>query len=312
MQMHFTSGFAAAREAHSLAYKALDDVPEDQEFVDGKWAAECDAEGEAMVAYLSHPAHTPAEISDKLRFMRERDINSGWSDHAAIMAQIERDLIELHRPCVSPAMHIAFGEWRNAYLIYNNQWQDEFTQKHSAAFLTLMAVPCCTPGDFIVKVYANQLGEHGSTWFGNAHPDTTPDSFPFELDDSALDEGKGSHDGAAEEAYARDIRECDLGRCLLMLGRVDFDAEAWLDAARRAHMTVHVVIQTEGTRVFCTGQPTGPSGERDGRRWNMCQALIAGGLGVLGQERRRAVMDMIERHHPQLVMDCRDMAGEAA
>lgn len=314
MRLQTTTGFSAAIEAHRVAYAAWNKVQDDPDIADfsPEDVAASEVESTTLDDLLGYPATTPAEIAAKLAFMREREA-SNWTGYPAWIEQIERELVELQRPCVSPAMHVAFADWRAAHALYNAHFgevtaqadEKAALQAYSAAFLAMMALPCITPGDFVVKVWANQLGEHGPTV-------QEPGGSLFELDDSDLTCALGSHDGAAEEAFARDIRECDLGRCLLMLGRVDFDAEAWFDAARRVGMFAHVIVQQDGSSVLWTGQPEGEITDRDARRFDMCQALLGAGMGIVGADRRHTVRSYIADSQPSFVMDCRKIVGEAA
>lgn len=313
MRIHITPGFSSALAAHAAANAAYDaHLDENEVGLDEELhGPHAKAESQALYAVLDYPATTPAEIAAKLSVMRDRGIDTCVNGYPGWMAQIERELIELQRPCVSPLMASTFEKWRDAHLAYHEDFEGEGnSERHSAAFLAMMAAPCSTPGDFIVKVYANQLGEHGSTYLGPGC-DNPPGAFPFELDDSRLDEGVGRHDAASETAFARDIRESDLGRCLLALGRIDFDAEAWFAAVRRAGM-VAMVIQTDGTQALWAGQPQGDVGERAAHRFDICQALLGAGMGVVGEERRASVIDFIASKHPDLVMDCRVQCEVAA
>lgn len=308
--------FAAIQYAHRAAYGRMDVLAEQgQEFdpATGVWAPGCNAESAAMNEFLAMPAHTPAEVGAKLAYMRDRDINDNWTEYVGWMAQIERDLIELQRPCVSPTMRDHFQEWRNDYAAYDADCDDESkSRRHSETFLAMMAVSCASAGDLIVKVYANQLLEHGGTWLGAGRSDNPLGAYMFELDTARLMEGMGDHDGAAEVAFARDIRHSDLGRCLLALGRIDFDAQAWVAAVRRAQLPFTVVIQPNGHRTLLTGERPGLVDDRHVERFDVCQGLIAGGLGTLGAERRAAVCAWVEENEPAMVIDVRDQLGDPA
>jgi len=312
MRFHITREFSAARSAHAAAYAAWDEISDnpDPQIADHSPEAKAasQAECEALDAVLSFGATTPAEIQAKLAFMREREIDSCATGHAAWMEQIERELIELQRPCVSPSMAQAFDAWREAWTTFIESPDDDHKARISGeTFIALMDAPCFTPGDFITKVYVNQLGEHGHTL-----GDEDAGAFPFELDQRHLTGSGGTHDDAAQVALARDIRECDLGRCMLALGRVDFDPADWVAAAQRAQMVVYVAIHRDGTRWLCTSEPDGDANEGHGDRFITCQALIAGGLGVVGQARRQAVIEHIIEHAPTLLLDCRECAEAAA
>lgn len=314
MRLYLTPGFIEAKSAHQAAYAAYHAYLDENEvgLEEELHGPHAQAESEALYTVLGYPATTSAEVGAKLSFMREREVET-WTGYAEWMAQIERELIELQRPYVSPEMAEAFNRWRDAYEAHQEDCEGaDLFGRHSAAFVALMEQACFTPGDFIVKVYANQLGEHGSTYMGPGLNYNAPGAFMFELDDESVGNGNGTHDVAAAEAYARDIRECDLGRCLRALGRVDFEAEGWFAAVRRAGMVAHVVIQTDGTKVLWTGQPQGEVDERAAQRFEICQALLGAGMGIIGQERRAAVIEFIISTHPDLVMDCHEQREAAA
>jgi hypothetical protein len=309
MRFHITADFSAARsefEQAARAYSACCDVPGitlDEEL----HGPESKAESAALDRLLGFPAATAAEIGAKLAFMREREAYC-WTGYPAWIEQIERELTQLQRPCVSSAMAQAFHDWSASWTAFVDDPDDGgMAEASAAAFLALMDVPCFTPGDFIAKVYVNQLGEHGYTC-------TSEDAggFLFELDQQNLTGSGGTHDDAAQIAIARDIRDCDLGRCMLALGRVDFDPAGWIAASRRAQMKVYVVIQHDGSHWLYTGEPDGEVDGGHGDRFFICQALIAGGLGVIGQDRRSAVIDYIIDHEPKLVIDCRQRVEAAA
>ena len=315
MRVHLTPHFQAVRSAHCAAYASWSEIASrpapwdaDQEAAEMNASA---AEDKAMERLVAFPALTPAEIAAKLAFIREREAWE-WNIFPDVMAQIERELVELQRPRVSPAMEQCFNEWRDAYeAFFCEVDSDETMKRHGRAFIALMEAPCVTPGDFIVKVYANMLGEHGSTSYGPDHPDNEPGAFHFEVDDALLDEGLGTHDGAAEIAFNRDISECDLGRCLLALGRVDFDAGAWLEAAQRAGMSASVVVQSDGSKQLWVAQPHAELAERGAKRAERCQALLGAGMGVIGAERCAALIAYLEQHQPRLVHHSAQALGSA-
>ncbi|QQV76508.1 hypothetical protein H5J25_13745 [Sphingomonas aliaeris] len=313
MQIHTTAEFAEKRAAYDQAYAAFDRLAVEGREWDAtskEWAPECKAEDDAMEALLMHPAATPTEVKEKLAFMLDRNIDAGWSDHhPRYMAQIQRDLIELQRPCVSPSVKALFENWRQARLTFEAVAaaepvdpiaETDLCLADAGAYIAMISAPCATPGDLIVKLYGEMLGEHG------------PTDFLFEVDQSDLTTACGSCDGAAQVAFVRDLLNCDLGRCLFMMGRVDFDAEDWIAATRRAHMRVHLVIQPDGARVLITSEPEDNLADYDHERFAACQALIAGGLGPIGYDRRVAIGAAIEVNHPEMLIDTRQALGLAA
>lgn len=304
MRFHTTITFSTARAAWEGAYAAHDRAAEQADRHSADHARETvaagDLEYETLETVLSMPAFTPGEVGEKLRIMRERGVDDSWTDdRPRYLAQIERDLIELQRPCVSPVLADAFLKWWLAYAASVNRYDDLdddglttiLCMKVSEAVVELMAKPCSTPGDVLLKQYVELLGENGAT--------KTSD---YEISVADLASGLGTNDGAAQEAAYRDLADTDLGCCLLELGRVDFSAELWLAAADRAGIEVRLVHQLDGTRALyksCNAMSGQSAADRE--REDRCHRLLAGGLKVLAKERVAAVLDVIEDTHQHLI-----------
>ncbi|KQO13258.1 hypothetical protein [Sphingomonas sp. Leaf242] len=307
MRFHTTPEFAARLTAWRDAYAAHDvfaddDPPRNED----RSAAEESAgklEYSTLEDFLIAPAFTPTEILRKLEVMRTRDVGAGWTDHyPRYMAQIERDLMEQQRPCVSPGMSQLFDVWREAVRAVNedHDGSDEHG-KHlgdaaSAAGLALHAAPCFTPGDFLTKVFVEMLGEHGGTNWG-----AEPGGFPFEIERRQLGEGLGINDGAAQEAYFRDLHDTDLGCCLMALGRLDFEPAAWLAAADRAGLAVTVVIGPDEGQALWVGMGGAGGGPVQIEREQRVQRLLTGNGGGFGTARSAAVGAYIVANEPSRI-----------
>lgn len=273
---------------HSQALTAWKDEPLDSE-----------AEYDALEHLLMLPASTSMEVLSKLYIILERGIDSGWADHfPRYMAQIQFDLINLWRPSVSPNIGAAFSVWaeRHVAICRDTIGDDEHDRKLSLAAdeaaRALMAVPCTAPGDFVVKVYVEQLNECGPLPNIEGNLD-----WPFLIDENAIEEDSyGRSEAEAKRAIIADIKESDLGRCMMALGRTDFDAETWIKASRRVGKGVRVTLDEDGSRSLYFSD-LGGSGIVD-----MLHRLTAGGLGEVSTQRCGAIADAIVANHPDLVL----------
>ncbi len=308
MRFHMTPAFSGALSSWKAAYadhdriasratgRLADCTPESKVASDREYAA--------LDALMLMPAATPGEVAEKFRIMTNRDFalcEDGIPSKFA--AQLERDLINLQRPAVSGPIAEAFAAWAEAHARFHttphpdDATGDALCNESSAAFCALMKMPSYAPGDLIAKLYANMLGEHGST----LRVDPDPSAFVFELDKTDLPAISGTCDSAAAVAFARDVADCDLGRCMIALGRVDFDAAAWLAAADRAGVTVQIVDEADNTSRLWIGEVDGETSAQDNERRFIVQALLAGGLGPVGAERRHDVEAAIRSERPHLV-----------
>lgn len=311
MRFHTTPQFAArltawreAYAAHDVFVEAGDDAPRGE---DRSAAAEAagDLEYSTLEDFLIAPAFTPTEILGKLTVMRTRDVGEGWTEHyPRYMAQIERDLMEQQRPCVSPCMSDLFDAWREAVRALNGDHSGSDTQiDHlsaalSAATLPLLTAPCFTPGDFMMKVFVEMLGEHGGTYWGAAQQHKDPGGFLFEIERRELTLGLGLNDGAAQEAYFRDLNDTDLGCCLMALGRLDFDPAAWLAAADRAGLPVTVVVGPDDKQALWVGMGGSGGDAVQIEREQRVQRLLTGNGGGFGTTRSAAVGAYIMANEP--------------
>lgn len=298
--MNYSTEWAQARAEHEIAYAAHDALAEAGDDNSPEALAASEREYETLFRALKMPAITPSDVSGKLLMIEERDINSGWSDHwPAILDRIHRDIAEMSRPSVSPRFAERFDVWRKAHRQhYDDTAGDDgsLCEASAEAFRLVMMAPCVTPGDFIAKAYMEALIEHGPTFLGEDNPDKG--QFCFEIDWSAL-HGEAGDWNSHSASVIRDLAGCDLGRCLIALGRVDFDAAGWIDAAHRARLAP-IVIDEGGKRGLFVGYPDGtsPADTKDELRQEIVEALLKDGYG---DERRRAVAAYIEASRPDLI-----------
>jgi hypothetical protein len=272
------------------------------------------AEYAALDALLLRPAATALEIREKLEIMRERGPlhpdNHCWHNLEEMLDRIQLDLTTIFRPNASPAMAMLFQEWAAARIANNafdggeGDADDGLVKAEDSAFESLITAPCTTPGDFIVKSYVDLIDSCGSPYESD---------WPFELNLEAGPPLDGNHDKLAFEARYRDIIETDLGRCMVALGRVDFDAEAWLKQAQREGKGVGVMLtdkgmfrdqETGGRAIYFTELGGPPESILD-----MLQCLTAGGLDAVSTARCAALADAIEENWPDLVHDAREKAA---
>lgn len=321
MQSNLTRQFAAARHAWEAAYASHDAIASDPDpMVDRSAEANAagDLEHETLLALLKMPAATPAEIGEKMRIMRSRGVDEGWTDYYPdIIAQIDRDLIEQQRPCVSRDIAKAF-EGYAASRILDAECEDTSDEaglvhmrRTRECFNAALALPCAAPGDFMLKAYLEaidgSLGAYETIRVPEGVAAVRWHEIQFDPAEIAPDSQYG--EVIAMLAMVDDLAACDLGRCLLALGRVDFDADAWLGAAERAQMPVNLVIQVDGSKGLWTGQRGGEITPLESGRWDACMALLGAGMGSVGADRRRAIGEAIEARHPALIFDARK-AGE--
>ena len=241
---------------------------------------------------LLHPSTTPAELQEKLTIMRKRGPlhleNLCWNerDITVYLDLIERDLMNMVRPNVSPAIAEAFDAWARAHELYwsRSDWPGDesasLCETEDTAAHALHAVSCTTPGDLLVKAYVELMGEYGAQGHG-------PEGLSFAIAETNINQ-------AVDRMKLRDILASDIGCCMTALGRTDFDAERWVAAARAHGKEVGLVI-TENGRQLSFGDPGGTGMPE------ILQRLTANGLRMLSRERCTAIAAEIEANHPDLV-----------
>jgi hypothetical protein len=243
MRLRTTAAYAAVKAAHTEAYRAIDAHGDDD-----PTEAQDKAETAALEAWTNYPATTVGEFKDKLAYAEQREMLY-WTGWHVERAGIMRDLDILARHPVS--LRDEFAAWRaatEAHLLCDTS--DEagsmaLCEASGEATRALLAAPCATPADFMVKTYANLHGECGSTWWG-PQMEAGWGSL-WDLDLKSFQGEKDLNDAWTRSAYL-DLDASDFGACLLAFGLLDFDASAWLDRASRVGLVAILAEQEDGSR----------------------------------------------------------------
>ena len=286
--------FARVQRAHAIAYTAYDAFAEAGQEHTMVGNAASTAEYEALDRMMTEPAQSPGDILAKLRIFLDREMY-GWDGprnpdaSATYRGILENDLRSLMRPCVSAEMADAFERWADAWQAFHDAEYDsedklpfDVIHTESMAWGNVMSIPCSTPGDFLAKAYVDLLQDVGA-W---------SDGFPFQIK-GAFEQEEGVQD--ANAFLYDDLRNCDLGRCMLALGRIDFDAKAWIEATVAVGGQFKVMIDPSG-RTFWQGMDPDNQTDHAKARHRMLQELIGGEFHV---ERTKAVCDLVEAHYPE-------------
>lgn len=298
--------YAAALQRWNNAYAAWDVLAEagtDYDPATDTWAPESDAEYQALDALLLGPAANAADIISKLDVIQQRAVTE-WDDYPKFIERIRADLMELTRPGVSPEMAAAFERWAEVHdrWIRHEGELDEtpFLEENTQAFEGVMGLTCATPGDMIVKVYVEAVDNIGSTFYPRDEAERLG-GFPFEPDLVQRQAGTDYREDRFQEQMLADLRDCDLGRCMIALGRLTFEPAAWIAAVERAQSSVRLVYQAGGTRdlVLAPAAVKEPH-PRHQERYAIADALIAGPDRL---ERERAVIEYIEASRPDLIVE---------
>jgi hypothetical protein len=301
MRYSMSPRFARVQRSHAIAYTTQDAFASagEDETICGRAAS--DAEYTALDAMMLEPAQSAGDVLAKLKVFLDREMYN-WDgprapDAAATYrALLERDLTLLLRPVVSTEMAQAFEAWAAAWQALHDAEYDEegenagnlpiaTTHAEAAAWGELMAVPSATPGDFIAKTYVDILQDIGG-W---------TDGFPFQIK-SEFDQSEGVQNGSA--FLYDDIRNCDLGRCIMALGRVEFDAKAWIEATITVGGDFKLMVDLSADHARTLWQKADCNSARkcDRERHRMLQELIGGQFHV---ERFKAVCDLIDQEYPE-------------
>lgn len=300
MQLAFTFDFAAARSEERAAFEAFDALARSERVDEPKstaagqrWDAACDR-------LLSTPAGTAAGLGEKLALIEGREM-AGWKDWSRHRDAIARDLLELRRPAAT--LHEPFGAWRAAFLAYGTGCDqssigDDAEQRKTAlcdttaqAFHALLAAPCASPGDFMLKVYVD-----GLQTLGRVEPGS------WDIDIAQADHVTIFHDAWQRSAY-RDLDQSDLGACLLAFGRLDFSASDWIERALALNVLLDVHGAGAGQVSLRINHHHPGQCERRQRERRRLTRLLA-----FDPSRTIAVGEAILRDWPQLV----DQAAHAA
>lgn len=305
MRYSHSKEIAALRDAFTAAETKANDLFDAVEMDrdNAAFIAAQNAESDALAALFSHPAENAGDVLIKIRLYMDREIY-GWDGERArganktCIAAIENDLRDLNRPRVSGRVAEAFGTWAAAWIAMGEVAEDddagtvEALANVSGAERALWALPCASPGDYIAKDFVDQMGEQGP------EPGTA-----FMIKDWSDD-----HEIDGKPAVA-DLEDCDLGRCMMALGRTDFDAEAWILAMKAVggHFKLMIDRSDNDARSFWQGEGISDSATKgEQKRHRLLQMLIGGEFHV---ERTKAVCDLIASDYPEHQMSANQKAA---
>lgn len=311
MKLMYSTTWTEAAARADAAYTAYETRADKEDDTTPEMDAASQAEVQVMMALLRDtPARTPLDLADRMARLTKREIDSGWDDWPAITARIQRDLEEMARPAPSPEIAGAFAAYLEArgaeedtVRYPTDRDMDVACEATSAAFNALMALPCGTPGDLIVKVYVDRVDEHNT--HRSARPDAPASGSLTEVDLAELREGEPNSDyrvDRARIAVFRDILDTDLGRCMFALESIDFDASAWVRGARRAGIAFYVVVQQDGREGLYIGEPDEPLGQQPKALRDALVALIS---AFRAKERTGLVIQEVVANHPDLLVHAR-------
>lgn len=246
MRFHITKNFSECRSAYEKAlshYKEYDD--EGPGAFEREWAADS-ALTAAEIQYFNCDAYTAHEVHLKLldAFGRGRAV-CGVEDFYRIPA-MNADFARVKRLSPSEEIARAFDAFREVEIEWHNDPEaleetDEAlrcAEQRIKLYSAVLATPCTTAGDFILKQWLRLRSDHG-------HMDTPSfrEQGTANLWDIRLNDHDESHiDSMGRQATYDDIASTDLGANLLAYGKPDFDASAWMDAAMRIGMPVNLTL----------------------------------------------------------------------
>ncbi|NVD43476.1 hypothetical protein [Qipengyuania atrilutea] len=305
MRFHYTGEFSAACEQYdkaSEAYSTFDDTGDD--------AAEREKEcGDALTLaegpFFDAKAYTPFEVLKKLDRAAERarddfDIRDYYSLDA-----IRSDLDRLKRNEPSPSFALAFTLWRSAEQDHEDKCRNcdsesdisQASEDRAIKYRQLMQWPCATAGDFIAKQYVRLLGARGGCNSPEQCRNYTANPWDIDIE---ISEGEGAFDTIDKNTLYYDLDNCDVGMNLLAYGKLDFDAELWMEAADRLGQKVALQQQKDGRWDFWFSLEYDDEDEvspRINRERDRLHRLLA----WPGAERHKLVADEMRREWPQLV-----------
>lgn len=303
MRMHMNPTLASAKAR--LAVLAANVAREREAITDPKHPAdaesiqrELDKLDVARADFVALPAHNGLELLVQMEAMLDR--TDEWMNNGDAF---EQALTAAARPQPSAPMVTAFATFRARWIaVADNDVSTTHTTDDecrlvdamSAALAAVFSVSCATPGDFVVKSYANLLWHAGYT--ASRHlPDHDTGSY-FDIALSEIDS-----DSTVTDAYYRsvydDLDHSDLGACLLATGNIDFDPVGWVERAGAIGMPVSVIIRADGTKSLNFGFIEGDD-DRLRREERRLQQLLT------FDHRRRwhLIADFITEHRPDLVL----------
>ena len=306
MRPHNTTAFSEARDEYLSAiraYKDFDDTGTDTE------ANEADVWKRLTAAdelFFNCGAITAHEVSSKVSAAVERAGEGLAITDVYSVSALEADLARIKRMEPSQPIRDAFFKWRaTVEAIEVAKGDDAFNAASDAsteAYGVLAGTPCTTPGDFIVKQYVRLHDTRGHCQVPDTKADMTANLWDVQRND---DDGRCTLDLIDAQTTYDDINSTDIGANLLAYGRLDFDAEAWLEAADRIGFRVDLSRMPNGSWTF--GQCEDLRGE-DGPDYSPRLRREQRRLQTLlnpdpRPERLHAICEEIRREWPQLVRD---------
>lgn len=293
MRYSLSSYFAQALAKHGDAYAVHNrfaEAGDDGSAFGGSLKADAAdaAEKEALDQLLLTPCRHVGDVAAKLEIMHSREGLCLAADDR-LMNSLKRDLKWLSRPGASAAMQAAWAKWSCSLTAMEaftgaDEEADDIDESLCSAFRELLGVPCSTAGDFVAKAFASMLTEKGST----------AQQVGASAFEPSIYRSPGTHylnDDAAEAALD-DFENCDLGRCMIMLGTLEFDANDWLRAADRTGLSAELLVADDGQRSFYFGELSGGHiSNADRKRHAMLRALYC-----FDAERLAEIADEIEEN----------------
>lgn len=296
----------------------------DHEADERSWAAISDLDERVRTAIAVTPAGAAAQLW--LSLIHNRSVSGEVDENALLKGDIEcfsddrdhdrndrlvfaalRSLTAMARApahsLMAPAevsLHAPFEAWRSAYQAHaiasdlNEDDEDldgEELQNENIAFRALMAAPCASPGDFMVKCFVNLLDQLGSAEHGEAKLDGTGNLWDVDVPKA---NPSGDLDSAWERSAYHDLDQSDLGACLLAFGRLDFSAGDWLRRARALKVPIGLTVTGPNEWSLHVGPYAGDDDcERRRRERARLERLLE-----FDPARRQAVIEVILRAWP--------------
>jgi hypothetical protein len=313
MRFHTTSGFQEAlrAERHAMAFFEVgfdidDNAPET--------VAASKAEYAALEAVLTYPAITPAEVWIKLDHIFKREVMM-WDIKDHVIDALEADLKRLVRQPVSGPVNLALANWRAAYVANSlhpgdDEEDNRLCEVCGQAYRDLLAVPCTTPGDVMLKAFANMLETVGHTLIGEARADLTGNLYDVNV--SALTSPRDQEEVWHRALYT-DLDGCDMGMNLLAYGSPVFSAGLWMERADACGLQVNVMALNDrpGGNLYIAMAAEDDLDPRVARERDRLHRILA-----IDGARYGAVAREIREEWPQLVLrpaiDPQPMAHEKA
>lgn len=307
MRFSTTIAFSEARtnyEAALKGYASFDDTAENEKELEEEAWKHLSAASDAL---FDLPAMTAAEVIAKLDAAHERGRDDFPIEDYYTKEVMQRDLQRIQRCEVSEPFATAWRVWRkvqDSIEEYGAEAERGFApgqtldDLRSNLYCEIALKHCTTPGDFILKQYMRLLTTRGGCEGHAYREDGTENPWDIDISDFT-DDARFEH--ADILGTYNDLDDCDVGANLLAYGQLEFNAEAWMEAADRVGHNVMLVQQPDGSWGFWSDvdgndQPT-PRISRERRRLVRLLNYPYDG----SKDRLHAVCDEIRREWPQLV-----------